>query len=454
LKVWGCICALLLFLLLSVDASIGSWYTDGYQFPSYELIVLLGKMLIAFAVAWALAAHGARLAATSRTRLVFWAACLPLALDVPWRLMKAWQAPSGLAMAALVAVALLLALAVRGSFRMSGFAWRRMVVSITIIAMLFYATPWMLAKMVTPHLAWFASGHPELRTDIPYVEAFILLDELSDAESSAIVAAIRAASAQPVSHHTLSTPGLYTMEAIPSLFMGAAITDARPCLPTVVCGKSRSLDFSKIEAGRHDLSVVGFYHPYCAISGIRSCSVRYVREHRFDIQRYRCAYWRRVGFSGGGREESCREFAAAPWIQMSDEVTADLWAAPTWREGGTLFAHLPFPHPPARSATGSLLQDYQANMERATATVLEVVRRAEQVAGENIHVVVFSDHPLRAGYWCSQYWPYSTASCEAETASLVVPGIPLLEIGRQQPRYAAMQDALDVFGHATRGRLQ
>jgi hypothetical protein len=80
---------------------------------------------------------------------------------------------------------------------------------------------------------------------------------------------------------------------------------------------------------------------------------------------------------------------------------AEVDAAPFWREGGMLFAHLPMPHPPGRTVGEPLQVHYAANLSRAAGFVEALGRRARERFGDDVRIVVFSDHGLRFRHACA-----------------------------------------------------
>jgi hypothetical protein len=105
----------------------------------------------------------------------------------------------------------------------------------------------------------------------------------------------------------------------------------------------------------------------------------------------------------------CQKNSHRAWADMRDAVVQAMMAAPTLRQGGVLYVHLPLPHPPARE-TGSLAEQYRQNLHQGEALLAQVL----QVLAKNrleARVMVFSDHPFRQALWCAREAAQFDAPC-------------------------------------------
>jgi hypothetical protein len=283
-------------------------------------------------------------------------------------------------------------------------------------------------------------------TPAPEIQVFILLDELNDKAAGPIIAAM-SRSGRPVHHRALVPVADGTLKVVPSLFARTPLPDAKPCSLNTVCSGNQVLDFSRIRASRADIDVVGFYLPYCAIQGLRSCHVEKPASPVFGMERWRCALVRRsetvANSAGEAERRHCVELVGTVWGDLATDVEQRVWQAPAWRSGGVLFAHIPLPHPPGRNPSQGLPANYAANIERAA----DLIGRMAEVLGRDpsrrFSLVVFSDHPLRPAMWC-EFAFYKGADCAA-TEALTDDLVPLLVTGDVPAAYGRLHSNQKVF---------
>ena len=199
-----------------------------------------------------------------------------------------------------------------------------------------------------------------------------------------------------------------TAKVIPSMWKGVAFDSARPCGPTAICSDGEMLDFSRVSASRSDIDVVGFFHPYCAMQGLRSCYRGELAPQLFSYKRWSCALQRRMS---GATPPECADVRFAHWQKLREELIEAMWRANVWTKGGMLYAHLPLPHPPGGiPLQGTLLAQYQGNLVEARTLVRSMLDKLKENGVSRYTFVVFSDHPLRIGLWCGS-GAYSGAEC-------------------------------------------
>lgn len=359
-----------------------------------------------------------------------------------WPMLADIWGSAGLATRLLSGAGLLLALLV--FVRASSATWVRIRLALLGSCVLFVGSEPLLVALRAKDLAW----PPGLQTQDAAAHAgriatiVLLLDELNARSAGPIVAELKK-QGLAVDLKQVPSIGDGTAKVIPAMFTGKLFDEPRPCGLTTICSGNQALDFSRIQASRPDIDVVGFYHPYCAIRGLRTCSRAAADLAIFDSKRWRCGLWRRIGWPRPADPATCRQAAVGVWLTMSERVLRDLRHAPTLTQGGLLFAHLPLPHPPGHSMDGSLAQHYDANLKRAADIVGEILRTAT-AAGLALRVVIFSDHPLRQASWCKRYPGFFTGPC-IPSDRLTDDKIPLIVAGATTPDLTAHTSNLNVF---------
>jgi hypothetical protein len=271
---------------------------------------------------------------------------------------------------------------------------------------------------------------------------FLLLDELNAGASAPLAQALRDHGLK-VRNKAILPVGDGTSKVIPAMFTGRNFDQARPCGMTTICSEMNVLDFSHVFASRTDIDVIGFFHPYCAIQGLRWCQHARVPISLFETTRWRCASWRRFGAPIVSPAEICDELHGRGTNALTDELIEALWRAPVWQRGGFLYAHLPLPHPPGTTPS-NLQREYRENLDRAVRLLREMLARARQSGLDDLRIVIFSDHPLRQSRWCSAYFPYARKGCVID-GSLEDTMVPLIVAGEQLPDIDAIENNGQVF---------
>lgn len=225
---------------------------------------------------------------------------------------------------------------------------------------------------------------------------FLLLDELSVEFIEGFRADLLAAGFY-VDVANVRAESDRTAEVIPAMLTGLSFKHARACSSTAICSGSTVLDFQKVTVTRLDVDIVGFFHPYCEMTGLRSCSRVSASIDLLDAERWSCSVRRRIGLK---TDANCRESRYSHWLKLRDGVVRALWQMPFWQEGGMLYAHVPLPHPPGSNDRGTLEQDYASNIVQARDLVRQMVVKLKSGGFDNIQLALFSDHPLRPGVWC------------------------------------------------------
>lgn len=229
---------------------------------------------------------------------------------------------------------------------------------------------------------------------------FLLLDEMNASSAPPFVEMLRR-HGLPVTEKTLQPIGNATASVLPAMFTGKRFEDAKPCGLTVICSGTKVLDFARIDASRPDIDVVGFYMPYCAIRGLRSCVRASPRSVLTDPMRWRCAVMRRFGQATAEALHECADRQMRGWGDFVAGIESAIQKAPLWTNGGMMFAHVPLPHPPGATPEASLETHYRENLLRAQRLVESLVVRSRKAGLDDFTLVLFSDHPLRPELWCS-----------------------------------------------------
>lgn len=322
-----------------------------------------------------------------------------------------------------------------------------------VATFLFVVSQPIVASVRAQPISW-----PERRTisaiaansDTKAVTVFLLLDELNAKSSAPIVEAL-SKTGREVRFKELVPIGDATAKVVPAMFSGVPFPDAKPCGLDTICSGASVLDFSKVFASRPDVDVVGFYEPYCAIRGLRSCARLAPASPVMEGSRWWCAALRRSAwlsdFAGRKADTECSGLGGATWAGMVTGVEQAIAAAPVWKEGGFLFAHVPLPHPPGAEAGEPLDRHYLSNLERATRLVARIVSELAREPNRRFTIVVFSDHPLRPAVWCGSM-QYRRNGCPL-APELVDDKVPLIAAGDIPAAFDKLRNNSEIFRLAT-----
>lgn len=283
-----------------------------------------------------------------------------------------------------------------GTVRLREPIWRRLWPMLTAVLLIMAAVPLVVGPLLARPFVWPplpATPGPQQPPAI-----FLLLDEMGASAAAPIVEGLRA-QGWDVQAKSVGAVGDMTVKVIPQMLSGLPFPNARPCGPTTVCDQAYSLDFRSIALSRRDVDIVGFYHPYCAIQGLRWCRRLSPAPALWSPTRWKCAALRTMHVEDP--MSSCQAFPLARWTRLVDDVLQSVEEAPFWQQGGLLYAHVPLPHPPGAEPGGSLSQHYSANLSRVRDVVLRLATKARARFGTQVRLVIFSDHGLRYQYACS-----------------------------------------------------
>lgn len=294
--------------------------------------------------------------------------------------------------------------------------WSRTRIALATAGFVFFLSAPLIGRLASPQLQWLPSVAASNR--VPTV--WLLLDETSSGASEQLVAPLRSAGLWTSVTH-MTPAGVNTLDIVPSFFARQAMgPTTAPCGPTVVCAGSRSVDFSRVTAGRTGVDVVGVYHRYCAIQGLRSC-VRDDRRTASWAQQWADLRCDALRWLGG--DAACLRQLAVHDIEARRQATQAAWDAPFWREGGDLYVHVLLPHLPAQAGPmPSLGAAYRINLARA-ASLLEAMAIRLQARFPDFRMVVFSDHGLRPINQCNAAY---SGNCERPAEYVQPSTVPLI----------------------------
>ncbi|MDR7295817.1 hypothetical protein J2X16_001138 [Pelomonas aquatica] len=326
----------------------------------------------------------------------------------------------------------------------------RLPAAVAAGAVLFVAAPAFTASWMATPVQWpAAAGAPTLAPGAASRDVLVLLlDELSDQAVGPVLAALQREGLHVV-YRPLQPAGDGTAKVIPAMWLHRRFDDPKPCTSSAICSGSVIFDFARIRVSWPDVDVVGFYHPYCAMNGLRWCRRDSPPGLTDDAPaRWSCAVRRRLGTS---LPERCQRDQHLTWTTLVERVERSYWQAPFWRKGGVLYAHLPIPHPPGADPRQTLAEQYAASVADAARLTTESVRRLIAAGRTAFTVVVTSDHPLRVASWCAN-GTYSARRCE-ESGRLVDTRVPLIVASTgASPDIAGLERNEQVFDLVARLR--
>lgn len=249
----------------------------------------------------------------------------------------------------------------------------------------------------------------------------LLLDELSASAAGPVVEGLQAAGLH-VTKTDMDPAGENTINVIPAIWSRTSFDQSVACGPTQLCSGAKVLDFAKVKASSNNIDIVGFYHRYCSIQDLRSCSFAQIGQKKSAGKELACSFpgVHMLGFLECDVSVQDRKSN----IELRDTMQNALLEAPFWQKGGILFAHLLVPHPLMGRPLKTLREEYSDNIENGASVVKLVAKKAKLVFGDNFKIIVFSDHPLRSRIWCGDK-AYMGFEC-SPGASQVSTQVPLI----------------------------
>lgn len=225
----------------------------------------------------------------------------------------------------------------------------------------------------------------------------LILDELSPEYAQGVSSALTRHGFQ-VQEREVAAAGESTTRSIPSMLLNRRHDDAAPCSGEALCGKP-SFDFGSLRAAHRAIDVVGFWHPYCSIKGLRYC-YRAIENKSVtqDLLGRICP------LSGPLSRFFCnpgKDGWPLAWARTEQEFKRAISEAPFWKQGGTLYVHVPIPHPAEVPGNKALNEEYRKNIGAAERLVGDLATKLKTNFDGNVVLIVTSDHPLRSYYWCN-----------------------------------------------------
>ncbi len=309
------------------------------------------------------------------------------------------------------------------SVKLSPNKWQRIQLALLISGLLFVLFPLLAVRSIEPLSVYMPTGATKNAATV-----VLLLDELNAEAGEQIAEAIAQAGGQPRLHR-IKTVGESTITVIPEMFGGPHVPQARVCTSTAVCDRLGMFDFSKLRFDPADrVSIVGFHHPYCAASGLAACE-RIGAPSRPGIISLLCSFGRVIP---GVQATDCDWSVPQQWQAFRERVRDAAMKSQFWQNGGTLYAHLPYPHPPGDLPGAGLQDDYMANLQLAGQIAAQMWLQGHERFGTGFRMIVTSDHPLRPALWC-KHAKYRETGCN----------VPPTAFEGQVPYIVSSGDALD-----------
>lgn len=314
--------------------------------------------------------------------------------------------------------------------------WQKIYQALIMGGLMFTLSPLIIAHTLSPTVYW-PTHSARAATDAPVAlpeqnTIILLLDELSAGAAEPFVTALIGAGLH-VTQSSLTPAGRDTLQVVPSMFARKPFHQAAVCGPTQLCSGTQVLDFAKIKAASDKIDVVGFYHRYCEIQGLRSCQDAPLFPKKPALGEMACAFplLRNLNTIDCIPSDADRERS----LTMRDELERALWRAPFWEQGGVLYAHLFAPHPNMGTAVKSLRHEYDDNLAEGAAVIRQIADKARDKFGENFRIIAFSDHPLRVNVWCKDDF-YKEKGCEP-APNHVSTQVPLILASPKPPQALA-----------------
>ncbi len=290
---------------------------------------------------------------------------------------------------------------------------RRIYFSCIIGGFIFVLFPVILANLNAKYVYWPTSSTHGATSQKPMVPKqntiILLLDEFSASAVAPIVTALELKDLH-VNLTKIDPAGKNTLNVIPSIWTRKNFDQSIPCGPTQTCSGTTVLDFAKVSASTDNIDIVGFYHNYCAIQGLRSCTFEPLPAKTAEKDLF-------CSLPGIKNIEyfACVEpdFERLSFAKMRDNINESLFNAPFWKHGGILYAHLLLPHPLMGNPSKKLSEEYSENIVNSAALVKLVAENAKFAFKDDFKIIIFSDHPLRPDMWCAQQG-YLKLGCEPD----------------------------------------
>ena len=321
------------------------------------------------------------------------------------------------------------------------YLWVKLRRVMGILPSLLILPPIIVGQLIAEPKLWL--GPPNSNQATPVSTIVLLFDELN-AKSSNGLQKVLTERGLNVEFKTLIPIHNSTIEVIPALFTEQNFIAAQVCGYSRVCGDGVALDFSKVYVERNDVDIVGFYHPYCSIQGLRSCYRSSSNRSVWDYDRLVCFAKNRLGLNLNRDDKLCQLIGKQSWLTMGKNVSDELLNTPVFKQGGVLYAHIPLPHPPSEG-TGSLATQYKRNVAKSEELLGQIL---DKLAINKIEprILIFSDHPLRPNLWCANEFVSFDSPCEI-TPELIDSYVTLILASHGElPQLNNIESNIKTFG--------
>jgi hypothetical protein len=416
--------------VITVTILCRSWYLSFLYHGGYQHSELLPYLVVLFL--FLLKGWTTLIRCLSKGFLVAASLLLFVIAQVSWEMLKLSMKFQPLGFE--VEFALFLAILVSAFYvasRCGPLFWEKLSLATIVGVFIFVISPYLIAKFnKIPEKTIFGFTSSIDSNIFPKNFVVVIFDETSPELINPWLKLIREQKFDFKANLSVNQAGYDTINAIPAMLTNELFDDVAPCGVSTLCSPLTSIDFSDLKAARNDIDVVGFFHPYCSIRGLRSC--RRVPVFFSDaLKGLICS-----GFSASS---SFFELFNCGWSRGSrDGHLVDLkeraFSAPFWKKGGVLFLHLPIPHPSMEGNSYTFSEEYsQNNISLAGEIIKELLSRLNGRFGNDFLLMITSDHPLRVEKWCHNYDnPYIGKDC-GKDLPINRGVVPFIIVGSQIP---------------------
>ena len=236
----------------------------------------------------------------------------------------------------------------------------------------------------------------------PKAVVILVLDEASP-ELSEILNKELKGSAHTLFSERVEKAGDATLYALPSMLTPNHYHEMTICGFSQLCG-GKSFNMRKLKASSANIDVVGFYHPYCAIQGLRSCWIADSTKRDSpgaQLKLLKATLWRLELINTNNINTAQHKFVEDIYGFTRQSIEERSFKAPFWQNGGILFIHQLLPHPSGVGPKRTLADEYLSNSKQAAEFIGDLNKNLEKNFQGDYAIIITSDHPLRSSMWCS-----------------------------------------------------
>jgi hypothetical protein len=325
--------------------------------------------------------------------------------------------------------------------------WLRFCRSAGVLGVIFMLFPWGYAATIAQPVYWPSLSGKSV-TEKPTVTLpkqntiVLLIDELSYGSESSIVEAIQKTGLR-IAVKSFEPVGKRTINVIPAYFNRTTFDESSPCGPHQLCSGNQVFDFSKVQATSNDIDVVGFYHRYCEIKGLRSCANNPWPSNSAPFKDILCRLFLQFVKSSGC---DVGPSLIAKAKKLRDTIWQNSFSAPFWNAGGILYIHAYAPHPLPQVNLGmDLAREYRRNLSDTALIVGQLAQKGLATFGQDFKLIVFTDHPLRSDFWCNvEKSRYSGVLCDPNNFAKHSQ-VPVIVASASQPDPIRIDSIMNIF---------